>query len=102
MGTDIWERVRCFIQDSYSKKFKFSFPGCIMGFIGAKSLLFAGLPAEMVTIGAYVIKYMGTIIMAFSSGLATSYAAYLIEKFKNKDNVKQPQKRRKKGSDGAA
>jgi hypothetical protein len=40
--------------------------------------------------------------MAFGSGLATAYAAYLIDQYKNKKNVKQSQKRRKKGSSGGS
>ena len=100
MEQSIWERLKNFIRESLTQKFQAFFPGCVMGFIGSRSLLFANLPAEMVTIGAYVLKYIGTIIMAFSSGLATSYAAFLIEKYKNKKNVKQSQKRRKKGSSG--
>jgi hypothetical protein len=95
MEPNIWGKLKSFIQNSFSEKFKYCFPGCIMGFWGAKSLLFAGLGSEMVTIGTYILKYVGTVLMAFSSGLATSYAAYLIEKFKTNSNVKPTQKRRK-------
>jgi hypothetical protein len=100
MEPSIWSRIRQFVQQSFTEKFKYCLPGCIMGLLGAKSLLFAGLPAEMVTLGAYVLKYVGTVLMAFGSGLATAYAAYLIDQYKNKKNVKQSQKRRKKGSSG--
>jgi hypothetical protein len=84
MEHSIWRRLKCFIQESLSEKFKVFFPGMCMGFFGAKSLLFSGISAEMVTFGTYVLKYIGTVIMAFSSGLATAYAALLIEKHKER------------------
>lgn len=102
MESSIWEKFKIFIRESLTQKFKAFFPGCIMGFIGSRSLLFSGLPAEMVTVGAYVLKYIGTIIMAFSSGLATSYAAFLIEKYKNKKHHVQQSQKRKKGGGSAA
>jgi hypothetical protein len=71
-----------------------------MGIVGGKSLLFSGLPAELVTLGAYCAKYIGTLLLAFGSGLATSYAAYLVEKHKNRSN-NGTQKRRKKGDRAA-
>lgn len=55
-----------------------------MGMFGAKSLLFAGLPSEMVTFGAYFLKFVGTIFMAVGSGLGTAYGALLIEKYKDR------------------
>ena len=82
MGNSLWQRFRAFVQDSFTQKFKYCFPGICMGFVSARSLLFSGLPAELVTLGSYILKYAGTVVMAFSSGLATSYAAYLIEKHK--------------------
>lgn len=72
-------------------------PGALVGLFGAKSLLFSGLPDKMVTLGAYIIKYVGTVIMAFSSGLATAYAAYLIDQYKNKKDGKIKQKKRQNG-----
>ena len=95
MDTNLWSRIRQFIQTSFTEKFKYCLPGCVMGFIGSKSLLFSGLPAEMVTFGAYVLKYIGTVLMAFGSGLATSYAAHLVEKYKEKKSPDQPIKRKK-------
>jgi hypothetical protein len=67
-------------------------PGCIMGFIGSKSLLWSGVAFTFLT---YVLRFASTLIMAFGSGLATAYAAYLVEKHKNKNNH-VTQKRRKK------
>lgn len=58
-------------------------PGCVMGFIGSKSLLWSGVD---VTFLAYVLKFTGTVIMAFGSGLATAYAAYLVDQYKKKNN----------------
>lgn len=67
-------------------------PGCIVGLLCGKSLLFAGLPAELVTFGAYCLKYMATIFMAFGSGLSTAYGAYLIEKYKIKKDERRTTK----------
>lgn len=100
METSIWQRFKEFIRESLSAKFKFFLPGTIMGFIGGKSLLFSGLPAEVVTFSAYAIKYFGTVLMSFSSGLATAYAAYLVENHKNKKNGKG-QKKRQNGTKAA-
>lgn len=66
-----------------------------MGLFGAKSLLFSGLSSEVVTFMAYCIKYAGTVIMAFSSGLATSYAAYLVDKHKERQKKSPNQKRKR-------
>lgn len=97
MEPTYFERFLAFVKGSFQEKFKVFLPGAIVGLFGAKSLLFAGLPDKMVTIGAYIIKYVGTVIMAFSSGLATAYAAYLIEQYKKKKDVKIKQKKRQNG-----
>jgi hypothetical protein len=69
-----------------------------MGLFGAKSLLFSGLPAELVTFGAYCIKFVGTVLMATGSGLGTAYGAYIIEQHKKKRNEpRQTQKKRGRG-----
>lgn len=97
MEKSIWEKFAHFIRQSTTEKFKTFYPGVLVGLLGAKSLLFAGLSSEMVTLGAYVLKYIGTVVMAFSSGLATAYAGYLIERHKEKKNDKEkgPKKRQK-------
>jgi len=97
MEPHLWNRFIQFVKGSFQEKFKVFLPGALVGLFGAKSLLFAGLPDKMVTLGAYVIKYIGTVIMSFSSGLATAYAAYLIEQYKQKKNGKVKQKKRQNG-----
>jgi len=94
----LWARFIQFVRQSITQKFKVFYPGVVLGLFGAKSLLFAGLPAEMVTLGAYIAKYIGTIVMSFSSGLATAYAAYLIEKHKENQKKKTPEKKRNKAA----
>lgn len=84
MDNSYWTRFISFIKDSFTQKFKYCFPGCIMGLFGAKSLLFAGLSSEMVTLGAYCLKFVGTVLMATGSGLGTAYGALLIEKYKSR------------------
>lgn len=100
MESSIWTRIKAFIQQSLTSKFKAFFPGCVIGLFGAKSLLFAGLPPEVVTFGAYCLKFMGTVLMAFGSGLGTAYGALLIEKHKNKTNG--PRTTEKKRGNGKA
>lgn len=95
MESSIWHRLWSFIKGSYTEKFKFAFPGIIIGFYGGKSLFFSGLAAEVVTILAYAVKYIGTVFMAFSSGLATAYAAYLIERHKESQKKSPNQNRNK-------
>lgn len=117
MEQSIWQRFKVFIQqvvrekikafkifiwESLTQKFKAFFPGCVMGLFGAKSLLFSGLPAEAITFGAYLLKFMGTVLMAFGSGLGTSGGAYLIEKYKNRKNDKPQKKRERSKRDKAA
>lgn len=97
MEPSYFTRFIAFVKSSFQEKFKVFLPGAIVGLFGAKSFLFAGLPSEMVTFGAYALKYIGTVIMAFSSGLATAYAAYLIERYKEKQNGKIKQKKRQNG-----
>jgi hypothetical protein len=67
-------------------------PGVLMGFIGGKHLLWA-LP--IVSVVEYCIKFIGTIFMAFGSGLSTAYAAYLIEQHKKKKDGTQTRKRKR-------
>jgi hypothetical protein len=98
MESSIWDRIKNFIRESLTQKFKAFLPGCIMGFIGSKSFLWNGVTLEVAT---YILKFIATVIMAFSSGLATSYAALIIDRLKNKKNV-TPQRRRKRKGDKAA
>jgi len=92
----LWTRFVQFVKESLSNKFKAFFPGCLVGLFSAKSLLFAGLPSEVVTVGAFLAKFVATMVMSFGSGLATSYAAYRFDKFKNKKNEPKPPKRSRK------
>lgn len=101
MEQSIWSRFRKFIQESVKAKFTAFFSGSCMGLYVSMHFLFAGLPSELVTVGAYILKYIGTCILSFSSGLLTAYGAYLIEKIKNKQNVNTTQKKRKKGDRAA-
>ena len=69
-------------------------PGCVMGYIGGQHILFSGVNISVVEYG---VKFVGATVMAFGSGLATSYAAYLIEIHKKKQNGKAKQKKRQNG-----
>lgn len=66
-------------------------PGCVMGFVGSQHILFSGIALSVVE---YAVKFTGAIVLAFGSGLATSYASFLVEKHKNHNN-EGPQKGKK-------
>lgn len=72
-------------------------PGVFMGFVGSKHLFWSGVSLTVVT---YIFKFIGTVFLAFGSGLATSFAAYLVENHKNKNNEKR-QKKSQRGSKAA-
>lgn len=95
MESSAWAKFCQFIKSSLQEKFKAFMPGVCMGFIGAQHILWIGVSVSLVT---YIFKFIGTVLMAFGSGLATSYAAYLIDRFKTKRNESpKPQKKREKG-----
>ena len=99
----IWKSFILFVKRSLQEKFKNFFPGLCIGLIAGKSLLFAGLPTELVTAGAYVVKYVGTCFLAFGSGLCTSYAAVLIDRWtKNKSLKSNENGKAKKDNERAA
>lgn len=64
-------------------------PGCIMGFIGSQHILFGSVIFSVVE---YAEKFTGAIVMAFGSGLATSYASFLVDNHKKKRNEKRQRK----------
>jgi hypothetical protein len=97
MEPSYFTRFIQFVKSSFQEKFKAFMPGCIMGYIGGQHVLFSGITISMVEYG---IKFIGATAMAFSSGLATAYAAHLVDKYKNKNN-EQPKRRRRKGDKAA-
>lgn len=98
MEQSIWQRLKSLIQESMGAKFKAFIPGVCMGFIGSEHLLWNG---EIVTVVIYVLKSVLTVIMAFCSGLATAYAALIVENYKNKRNVKSSKKKGKSDNKAA-
>lgn len=68
-----------------------------MGLISANNLLFAGQMANMVGPAWWVIKGVGTVVLAFFTSMATSYGSYLIDRFKEKKSLSQngPSRKRK-------
>lgn len=99
----IWKSFILFVKRSLSEKFKTFFPGLCMGLLASRALLFSGLPAELVTIGAYAIKYVSTCFLALGSGLCTSYAAVLIDRWtKNKSLNNNENGKSKKDNERAA
>jgi hypothetical protein len=102
MEPNLWSKFVQLVKESFSSKFKAFFPGCIVGLLSAKSLLFAGLASEVITFWAFLVKFVATVVMSFGSGLATSYAALIIERYKNrKQNVTRSQRRKGKGDKAA-
>lgn len=90
-----WTRFIHFVKKSLTEKFALFFPGAVIGLLSGKSLLFSGLPAEVITFGAYCLKFVGTVLMAIGSGLGTAYGALVIEKYKNRQK-KSPSPNRKR------
>ena len=66
-----------------------------MGFIGSGHILFNGVNLSLVE---YVVKFIGAILLAFVTGLATSYASHLVDKLKNKDNGTPRKRSRRKAA----
>ncbi len=94
MEPHFWTRFVHFVKSSFQEKFKAFMPGCVMGFIGCKHFLWAGSALSLVE---YTGKYIGTVVMAFSSGLATAYASYIVDQYKKKKDGKSKQSKRQKG-----
>lgn len=89
MEKSYWSQFILFVKKSCSEKFKTFMPGCVMGFLGGQHLLFSSVAVSVVT---YCAKYVGTVFMAFGSGLATSYAAHVIDRLKEKRAARQKPK----------
>lgn len=92
MEPTYFERFIQFVKSSFREKFKAFMPGCVMGFIGSKSLLWSGVD---ITFLVYVVKFIGSVLMAFGSGLATAYAAYLVDRYKENQKKIPPKEKRK-------
>lgn len=92
--TNLWTQFTHFVKDSYTERIRQTSSGVLMGFIGAQHILFSGLLANLVSPLWWLIKGIGTIVLAFFTSLATSYAAYLIER--HKESKKKDPIRRKK------
>lgn len=82
-----------FLKSLFGEKFKVFFPGVCMGFIGSKHFLWIGIPATWLD---YALRGIGTVVMAFGSGLATAYAAYLVDRLKEKKSPSQKEKNTKR------
>jgi len=101
MEPNLWNRLIGFVKDSYTKRIRQAFSGVVMGFLAANGLLFSGPMADLVTAGWWIAKGVGSVILAFTTSLATSYGAYLVEQHKNRKNVTQSQRRKRKGDKAA-
>ena len=84
MENDIWTRLANFLRASYTNRFKENMAGITMGYVSSRTFLFNAVPPELMHTWLGVWIWMKTVFFAFTSGLATSYAAYLIEKHKEK------------------
>jgi len=90
MEPSVWAKIQSFLRECFKEKFKIFFPGSLLGLFAGKSLLFSGLPAELVTFGAYLLKFVGTVLMAVASGAATTYGAKWVEKKLSPNEKKSP------------
>lgn len=95
MERSIWAKFAEFIQACYTKHFKENLAGIIMGYIGSRSVLFINVPPELMHTWIGVWIWIKTVFTAFTAGLATAYAGYLVEKYKE-NQKKSPQTKRKR------
>lgn len=95
MESTIWSRFAHFVKESYTHRFKQSFSGVVMGFFSANNLLFAGQMANLVTPFWWIVKGIGSVMLAFFMSMATSYGAYLIEIHKEKREEKKSQRKKR-------
>lgn len=95
MEPTIWGAFTRFVKESYTKRIKVAGSGIFMGLITSNNLLFAGELANMVGPFWWVVKGIGTVVLAFSTSLATSYASMLIEQYKEKKSQNRIDKKRK-------
>jgi hypothetical protein len=84
MEPSIWTRFAQFVKDSYTERLKTSGAGVFMGFIGANQLLFSGMLAPLVGVGWWVLKGVGTVILAFSTSMAASAGEHYFKKWTQK------------------
>lgn len=100
MEQSIWSVFCRFVKESYTKRLRIVASGLFMGLISSNNIFFAGFMASLVGPLWWVIKGIGSVVLAFSTSLATAYAAYLVETHKNKKNEKR-QKKNQRGSKAA-
>lgn len=93
MESNIWIKFLRFIYTSYTKRFKESVSGLVMGYIGGRNICWVDIPPELVHTWIGVWAWIKTVFFAFSSSLATAYAAYLVEKHKE-NKRKRPESRK--------
>lgn len=95
----LWSRFICFTKESYTRRFKENFGGVCMGFFGSQHLLFGPDLAHLVSGAWWIMKGIGTVMLAFFSGLATTYGSKIVEEhFKKKVHRMPPENKRKKNS----
>lgn len=96
MESSLWARFALFIKESIIQRTKQALSGVSMGCIASVNFLWAG-PLAKILVGwmGWIVKGVGSVILAFSCGLATAYAGYLIERYKE-SKKKMPIKRRKR------
>jgi hypothetical protein len=96
MGKSIWERIIEFVYLCYTKYIKQVGSGLIMGGIGGYNISFAGIPPELAHSWIGIWAWIKTVFFAFSSSLATGYAALLIERHKEKKNPRNDTRLKRK------
>lgn len=95
MENSIWTRLTRFIRESYTLRIKESFSGICMGFVISNNILFSGSFATLVTQWWWLLKAIGSVILAFVTSLATSYAALLIKQHGERKKKDPPIRKRK-------
>lgn len=94
MEPTLWARFIGFVKESYLYRLKETFAGIFMGFGISKHLLFAGQLANLVG-GWWLIKAIGSLILAFVTSLLTSYAGVLVKRWTDPEKKSQRKEKRK-------
>ena len=96
MEPNLWTQLTHFIKRCHTEHFKEVLGGYFMGFIGAQHLLYSGALSSLVGPVWWVLKGIGTIVLAFGSALATGYAGVIITDWKERRDEKKSSNSSKK------
>lgn len=100
MEPTIWAKLVGFVKESYLYRIKETFVGVIMGFDISRHLLFSGWIATLVSTWWWLIKAVGSLLLAFVTSMLTSYGSVLVKRWTDpeKKSKKDDQRKSKKAA----